>query len=526
MPNNNSLTIILIKNEYVEFNQIIRDDIEDLKSFPLENIGTVYFVNSNVYPPTWTSSFFLNDDGFQNKLWNSSSKATLLLKIHIDESNEDRIFALVFGRGGSLVKDTVIEDRFGLRTALNLIGESNIRNISKTIIGGSQKNTIEQMPKQSSIDEFEFDMDTDLITKITGKVLEDKLIKGTITGSDSLSLKHEVDISNIKRFLSRIHEYYQSKDYLSFFEWIDQVKIVKNKLIIELLDQKLVEKVNEKNNEFWMAVPEIIEWDEVKGFKISAIRNEIFDDIYIDKVIDSLKDALTEIDQLKNKTITLIDLNDQSAFSWSAYKCIYGEISFNGSSYVINGGKWYEIDTNYASRLEKQYRESFVSSIDFIDSATHQREDDYNIKQTNSDSSNFLCLDKKLISVGSSHNKIEICDILSRNAQLIHVKKYSGSSVLSHLFNQGLVSATLLKKGDENFITKGNQKIGELTSDPEFILDMNKPYEIVFGIISKDNEDLPNIPFFSKISFCSVREKLKLYGYTCSIKAIRKTATR
>src|SRR5690606_24521227 len=133
-------------------------------------------------------------------------------------------------RGDSLVNDTTIEERFGLKVALNLIGEKNIRNISKVIIGGSQKNTIEQMPKQSTIDEFEIDRDTDLLNRVTGKVSEGKFIKGTITGSDSLLVKHPVNISNIIQFISQVYDCYLSKDYLISFEWIDQIKIIKDKI--------------------------------------------------------------------------------------------------------------------------------------------------------------------------------------------------------------------------------------------------------------------------------------------------------
>lgn len=522
MPDNNALTILLIKPEFTEFRQVIREDIGNFGFFDVDGIGTAFYVNSNIYPPSWLTSFFNNDENLKDKLWNSSSKATLLIKTNVSD-NEERIFALVFGRGNSLLKDTAIEDRFGLKTALNLIGEKNIRNISKTVIGGSQKNTIEQMPRQSTIDEFEIDIDTDLIGKVTGKVAEGKFVEGTVTGSDSLLVKHSVDISNVIPFLGQVYECYLSKDYLKSFEWIDQVKIVKDKMLINLLDQQLVLALNANDNDFWMAVPEIIEWDDVQGFKISGIRDELYDDIYIEKVIDSLRNPLTSIEQLKNKSIHLVDLNDQKFATWSCYKCIYGELSYSGHSYCINNGKWYEIDNDYATRIEQQYFGSIVSQIDFIEYRQGQKEEEYNLAFTKSNENQYICLDRKLVPVGKNRNPIEICDVLTINNQMIHIKKYSGSSVLSHLFNQGLVSASLLKKGEQDYLIKGNEQVKKQTDRTEFELNNSKQYEIVYGIISKETDDLPNIPFFSKISFCSVRDKLKMYGFVCSIKAIKKS---
>ncbi len=49
-------------------------------------------------------------------------------------------------------------------------------------------------------------------------------------------------------------------------------------------------------------------------------------------------------------------------------------------------------------------------------------------------------MDKKNIPYGGGYSRIEFCDLFSKSKQMIHVKRYGGSSVLSHLFNQGLVS--------------------------------------------------------------------------------------
>jgi len=521
MGKNNALGIVLIKSEIENFSNIIRNDVPGLDSFDIKNVGTVFFVNSNPFPPTWAKSFFLDDQSLQNRLYNSSSKAVLLIKTTVG-NNETRIFALLFGRGGSLVKDTTIEDRFGLKTALNLIGEKNIRNISKIVIGGSQKNTIEQMPKQSTIDEFEIDRDTDLINKVTGKVEKDKFVEGTVTGSDAFFVKHPVDITNVIPFLGKVYECYSSKDYLKSFEWIDQVKSIRDKNLIKMLNQELVKTLNLGNDDFWMAVPEIIEWDNAKCFRISGKRNEDFDDIDINEVLKSFPDSLSSVEQLVNKQIHLFDLNDQVSISWSAYKCLFGELNYIGHCYCLNNGKWFEIDNDYAKKIEEQYSRSTISNIYFKEFKNGQKEIEYNTSLTNDNEGKFICLDNELIRLGANRNPIEICDILSKDHQMIHVKKYAGSSVLSHLFNQGLVSATLLKKRDSSYLDESFKRIKAITEKEEFLLDPTSQYEVVFGIISKDEKGLPNIPFFSKISYCSTVSKLEMMNFRCSIKSIRK----
>ena len=46
------------------------------------------------------------------------------------------------------------------------------------------------------------------------------------------------------------------------------------------------------------------------------------------------------------------------------------------------------------------------------------------------------------------------------------------------------------------------------------------PKTVVFAIISKKDEDRPNIPFFSKIAFCNVKNRLEMMGIEVSLAAV------
>jgi uncharacterized protein (TIGR04141 family) len=54
-----------------------------------------------------------------------------------------------------------------------------------------------------------------------------------------------------------------------------------------------------------------------------------------------------------------------------------------------------------------------------------------------------ILLDKRTVS-RSQATAIEICDVVTKTKQLVHVKRGTSSSSLSHLFAQGVVSAELL----------------------------------------------------------------------------------
>jgi Family of unknown function (DUF6119) len=58
-------------------------------------------------------------------------------------------------------------------------------------------------------------------------------------------------------------------------------------------------------------------------------------------------------------------------------------------------------------------------------------------------------------------DSIELCDLLTRNRRLIHVKKRGTSSTLSHLFSRGVVSAELLAR-ESPFRTSARERAAAL----------------------------------------------------------------
>jgi uncharacterized protein (TIGR04141 family) len=72
----------------------------------------------------------------------------------------------------------------------------------------------------------------------------------------------------------------------------------------------------------------------------------------------------------------------------------------------------------------------------------NEAEDKYNARLSNA-LRDAILLDKRTIRRRQA-TAIEVCDVATENRQLIHVKKGTSSSSLSHLFAQGVVSAELL----------------------------------------------------------------------------------
>lgn len=159
-----------------------------------------------------------------------------------------------------------------------------------------------------------------------------------------------------------------------------------------------------------------------------------------------------------------------------------------------------------------------ISNIDLP--ICHEKEGEYNIRVQNESDGQILSMDTKLIPSGVVGNGIEICDLYTRNHQLIHVKRYGGSSVLSHLFNQGYVAANMLMQKDFRIRLNQNETFQRFDQVDEDTFDQ-RDNEIVFAVLSKYEDNPPHIPFFSKITFKHVATSLTNLGYSVSIKTIK-----
>lgn len=203
-------------------------------------------------------------------------------------------------------------------------------------------------------------------------------------------------------------------------------------------------------------------------------------------------------------------MNDRPTKEWSIYKCLYSEIDFNSEKYLLVSGKYYRVDKDYKKKVENDF--SLDTTFALPDWQQSKHENVYNTEVATNDTT-FQCLDgganqKNLIGKG----KIEFADLVKTNNHFVHVKKYGASAVLSHLFSQGLVSATLLLT-DKDFRIEVNSKL--FNSHKSIVTaDDPKPdqYTIVYAI-GTTKQDL-KLPFFSLVNFRNSKKQLGLYGFT------------
>lgn len=303
-PAANKLNIYLIKKAYTTFDTIIKDPIRQNK-IPLSQRAVFYYNASHPGQPDWLANFFLNNPRIPaNQFIVSGTSVVLVCKVSITRSH--RFFAICFGGGHHHIEENAIEERFGLVTTLNMVPEDELRSIDKRVVASNPKLSREQLSKVGSATDFGIDIEHDLLHGVTGKPRIDTFGK-TVTGKDGFSCSARADMNNIDSLLQQVYHHYKQQNYKTSFPWIDQLKEVKDASILRTLNDKLIELINADPEKVSLAVPDIIEWSEVVGFKYSyRKRDEPHDDLSINDFLPTLISRAPYLSTISTMALSLV----------------------------------------------------------------------------------------------------------------------------------------------------------------------------------------------------------------------------
>src|SRR6218665_955245 len=503
------LSIYLIKEGIANHDGIIKG-ISNKKKEEFDN-GILYYKESYLSSPTWTDNFFNRSiDGLKN------SSASGLYITKVTDDNRNIYFGISFGHGWQMFKDGVIVEQFGIKTALSII-KDEVKKIEKKNFAKDLKDVSEQLGKAGSVSDFGFDVEQDIMKAIVGEPKYQDVYGKNVVGKDSISLSVKKDVNEINQLLLALYEAYVSNQYRENFDWFDNFSSISDKTLISELDNKIIEKINNEGNTdviYWLSIPEVINWEHTKCFRYkSRSDSPEYQDIVFDEFKGSLKEGEKNnisIEILKKKKAFQIGTNDEEIGSWTVYKCLYAEIDFQNEKYLLVSGRYYKVDEDYKQRIEGEFRVDTSFTLPDWDSSVYEKT--YNANVANNDS-DYWCLDGGANSNNLIGNrKIEFADLVKSDKHLIHVKKYGASSVLSHLFSQGFVSATLLST-DKSFRREVSNKLKDFNEN--IVVEDNcnpKEYTIVYAIGTNQNE--LKLPFFSLVNFKNIKKQLELvYKY-------------
>ena len=516
-----SLTVYLIKRNEPDPQNLIILDPAIRRYNPLSTSGATWslFVRKTQPKyPRW-ADFFLPHVQPEEFGLVSSASAVLLIP------GSEMWWAVTFGQGRHLLREGLYVEGFGLRVALNTLGDENLKSLDKETFDMIAGHARQQASREVGTAEFGLDIERDLLWAVTGSP-RDRSFGQQLTGRDALIVSAHIDLDGLDSYLPRLYPAFIDTRYKEKFSWIDNISEADEEER-QLLDLELLDRLKARNFEqTWLAPPEVLEWSTVRYFSYSeASRSPEMFDIHWTTFFDQRVDAPSSltVDFMKSRHIYCVGDDGITLKKWPVYRCIYAEINFSDTSYFLSGGKWYRIATSFVEQINTTVGKIPVLN-DFLPDYADDTEDIYNAR-VGSSVNGFHLMHKVMVPYGGGKSTIEFCDLLGIDGDIVHIKRYSGSRDLSHLFAQGLNSGQLFQI-DEGFRRAVDPHLPAgfrgrfIESRPA-----SKELRVIFAIVSRSLKPL-NLPFFAKLSLRHTAQRLEIYGYRVALAKIGTDKTR
>lgn len=493
------LSVYLVRENVTDFDKVLqakhlKDDgfveITQTRQLPYECKA---FVQSNkAKPPRWASYLGGHFDTESLGLLNQSNSFLLLIRV------AGRIFAVTFGYGFTAIDRSKIEPRFGLMAAANSLDAARISTLETNLVDAISRNRRTHISMGSSFAEFDINPRMDWIRKISGKPKSSKLAK-SISGSDSVCVGVDCTLAEVGDKCGELLVEFESEKYKESFRYLDNLwPINKNAPEVVDLDKELVAKLGARSHDrIAIAFPEIPDEELLDHFKVYChFEAADLEELGLAGIYKFMDDSGLPPEPSQINIVGIGDNDQPVTKSRSLREYLVCEVDRGDDTFIFCVGQWFRANKDYVQqvRAEVAALDDLTGSLDLIQIRNDEREEHYN--QRVADDRGWLVLDKVNFQIRNSHDKIEICDVLTEAKQFLCVKKMDRSATLSHLFSQGSVSATLLREHDGYRKATNDALVGHWPTATEIGSSDLGGVTFVYALATRREEPLSTSMFF------------------------------
>ncbi|MFY2558568.1 DUF6119 family protein [Corallococcus terminator] len=512
------LTALLIKDEFKKPEDCLKDvdAVEKVELSPrLSYAADFYLQLKRARSPPWMEFLEKVVTKKLPNLKNENVCGVFFVRL------KKRIVAFTQGHGRNLLRADCFERDFGLKVVLNSVDPTQLRSVDARKVEDLTTQTRKQLSRNSPLDAFALNLNQDILRVIAGKPKSEEFAK-LIVGSDSLSLSAKVEVEQLGAKCEELLTAYQSQEYKKHFPWFDHLRSVRDQAMLGELNRRLIEKIlSGPSDGLHLATPEVIDWSDSPGLSFSTEADPTpRHDLLMEDYLKTKDGEEVSIAELKRDHVQVHSGAANAPVSkWSVYDSIVFEAEEKGEVFVLSGGDWFRVAKNFADEVRGRVGGIKKSTLVLPPAKSTDREDDYNIQAAKS--GKFILMDKKNSFVSEGKTSIEVCDLLTKDRQFVHVKRKTRSSTLSHLFSQGVVSADAFWM-DPRFRSHARNHVLKTHPTLKNLIPEERPnpaeFEVVFAVITKNHPKWPHsLPFFSQLNLSYAHDRLERMGYRVSL---------
>ncbi|HEV2596718.1 DUF6119 family protein [Sphingopyxis sp.] len=368
----------------------------------------------------------------------------------------DRLFAAVFGRSAaSCLNKKMLEPDFGIKTAMNMCGNEEIRQ-TRTQSNAITPTHIDRQASKPS-DTFVFGLsEAEDLRYISAHIKGQK--HTTLQGRDSLTVKvigeEKLGWDSLVEKCQTFLERFGARDYIDLFPNYRNFQPA-SEAEVETLDGFLINALRAKDYaRIDLSIPEFLA-DEDYGYSYSNkpqkenIIYSFLEPAQIEKVFKDSSDIT--VDRLQTKRIHAYSPAEDRILGfkrWPIYDCLIYEHAIGGDYFVLSSGRWTKVDPEFhqsildfmANRVREEPAEALYSGIDISDDGRKINSEAKFNREVVARRPSTILFDQAKLKIGTGLKNKEFCDILDLEGngriRIINAKQYKDASSINYLFSQ------------------------------------------------------------------------------------------
>ncbi len=426
-----------------------------------------------------------------------------LLLIGVD----DTVYAIGYGCGHRLIPEELKDPRFGLSFVIRRLDPRQVQDLVRRMPGSGGRTDATFVPAGLPVWSLGSEQHADIISRVGGRLNTVDLTfaahdsrRVRAEGAAGLRLRLGVQPSDLVADIREIARVCQTTSPDPALEFVEHITPIGDQPTIGRLDAEMDITLSDSGRSAQLvpAVPTSA-LDDFRSARTFGIKIGSGPADFVHELDAEYFLRRTRVQRPGQRSQALREgkvsmYSDESGTERlggsSAARWLEVTATIDSRRFFMFDGHWYEIGADYAQRVRAEIAPLFGHgpSLDLPTWNLQWEERDYN-EHVSDVRAGYVCLDRKGISDPLGHRStVEICDLLGPDDELIHVKRASGSSPLSHLFAQGLVSvqSLMFSPGARQRFADSVTRIGKgRRVDVAFT-----PKKVVFAILLKNGQGL------------------------------------
>lgn len=515
------LNVVLLKNNLniAAPETFIENYIQDNEiNFNKGNLNAILYRKLGSYSePKWIRNLKNKIVGDFASDFPSSQSSGVTLFIEV----QNRIFAINFGTLGRFnINKNLIEKTFGIYTANKLLNNDLTATIKSAYSRVNETNPVNKQRQYGadiSNNQLFLSMeDNEALKELAVISYASEDFSRMIGKYSSLNVQFLFNNNEIPCFqylqpkLSKLLDIYNSvstDDIKKLFKGIYPLNSTESQDLNAQLPNKLIISTDA----FFLFEPEIdYDFSLVAAIKIG---DELYDELSLSDYLS--KNPQPSFEVLNKEKVLFLNEDEDVIKEWSILECLYGEIEENNTNYILSGGEWFEvakdkydrishaideiIDTEFVipDHIKENIREAIRQAL--TQNPKINKENIFNTHLSNH--IHGYLFDEAAKQINLYEDRFEVCDVLHQNS-FFHVKYNYGASALSHLFNQGYVSA----KSYAEFKSKYAEAVNAHITDTSNYLSPEPANNVTVHYLILNEKAQDRLTFFSKMA---LEDKIK-----------------